>query len=145
MKTPAKHGGRGGCLYVKDRWCSNLDVTDRICNPDLKLLCVTLRPNYLPREFTNTFVCVVYIPPSGNATRAARQISDSVHLQNKTDTPMFILGDLKHCGLNKSLPVFCQFVQCSTRDNTLDKCYGNIKGAYTARARHLPLATQITM
>lgn len=49
---------------------------------------------------------------------------------------MFILGDLKHCSLNKSLPGLCQFVQCSIRNNkTLDKCYGNIKGAYPARAR----------
>lgn len=49
---------------------------------------------------------------------------------------MFILGGLKHCGLNKSLPGLCQFVQSSTRNNkTLDKCYGNIKGAYPARAR----------
>lgn len=102
-ENSGKTRGAGGCLYVKDGRCSNLAVT----NPDLELTCVTLRPNYLPREFTNTFVCVVYIPPSGNATRAASQISDRVHLQNKPDAPMLILGDLKHCGLNKSLPGFC--------------------------------------
>lgn len=119
-------------IALISKWCSNLAVTDRICNPDLEPLCLTLRPNYLPWQFTNTFVCVVYIPPSGNATR----VSDCVHLQNKPDAPMFILGDLKRCGLNKSLPGLCQFVQCSTRNNkTLDKCYGNIKGAYKARAR----------
>ena len=113
-------------------------MRDRICTPDLELLCVTLRPHYLPREFTNLFVCVVYVPPSGNAGRAANLIADCVHrhLESKPDAPMMILGDFNHCSLNKTLPGFDQYVKCSTRNNNiLDKCYGNIKDAYTARAR----------
>ena len=136
-----KTRGGGVCVYIKDSWCRNFVVRDKICNPDLELLCVTLRPYYLPREFTNIFVCVVYIPPSGNAGRAANAITDCVHrhLQAKPDAPMFILGDFNHCSLNKSLPGFHQYVKCSTRNNNiLDKCYGNIKDAYTARARPPP-------
>ncbi|KAK0137907.1 hypothetical protein N1851_025875 [Merluccius polli] len=98
----------------------------------------TLRPHYLPREFSNIFVCAVYIPPSGNANRAANQIVDCVyrHLQNKRDTPTLILGDFNPCSLNKSLPGFYQYVKCNTRNNNiLDKCYGNVKDAYTARAK----------
>lgn len=49
---------------------------------------------------------------------------------------MLILGDLSHCSLNKSLPGFYQYVKYSTRNNNiLDKCYINIKDAYTARVR----------
>ena len=88
-KTP----GGGVCMYIKDSWCRNFAVRDNICNLDLELLCVILRPLYLPREFTNLFVCVVYIPPSGNAGRAANAITDCVHrhLQNKPDTPIFMI------------------------------------------------------
>lgn len=49
---------------------------------------------------------------------------------------MFVLGDLNHCNLNKSLPGFYQYVKCNTRNNNrLDKCYGKIKDAYAARPR----------
>lgn len=63
------------------------------------------------------------------------------HLQEKPDATMIVLGDLNHCSLEKSLPGFHQYVKCGTRkENILDRCYGNIKGAYTARARP-PLGT----
>lgn len=49
---------------------------------------------------------------------------------------MFILGDFNHCCLNKTLPGFDQYVKCNTRnERLLDKCYGNVKQAYTAKAR----------
>lgn len=49
---------------------------------------------------------------------------------------MFILGDFNYCSLNKFLPVLFQHAKRSTRNsNILDKCYGNIKDAYSARAR----------
>ena len=138
-----KRRGGGLCVYVKDSWCRNFAVRDNICNPDLELLCVTLRPYYLPREFSNIFLCVVYVPPDARAANTASQIADCVHrhLQNKPDAPMLVLGDLNHCPLEKYLPGFQQYVRCATRNNnTLDKCFGNIKGAYTARAK-APLTT----
>ncbi|KAK0143498.1 hypothetical protein N1851_018336 [Merluccius polli] len=126
-ENSGKTGGGGVCIYIKDSWCSNFAIRDTICNPDLELL-----------EFSNIFVCAVYIPPSGNANRAATQIADCVyrHLQNKPDAPTLILGDFNHCSLNKSLPGFYQYVKCNTRNNNiLDKCYGNVKDAYKARAK----------
>ncbi|KAA8587810.1 hypothetical protein FQN60_016672 [Etheostoma spectabile] len=31
---------RGGwCINIKDGWCRNFAVRDKICNPDLELLC----------------------------------------------------------------------------------------------------------
>ncbi len=131
---------KGGCvcIFIRDSWCRNIAIREKICNPDLELLCVTLRPHYLPREFTNIFVCPVYIPPSGNVNRAAKQITDCVHhlLQSKPDAPMLILGNFNHCGLTKTLPGFHQYVKCSPRnDNILDMCYGNIRDAYIAKTR----------
>lgn len=64
------------CIYIRDSWCQNFEIREEICNPDLELLCVTLRPHFLPMEFTNIFVCIVYVPPSANAGRAANQIAE---------------------------------------------------------------------
>lgn len=125
-------------MYVRGSWCRNIATRKKICNPNLELLCITLRSHYLPREFTNIFVCLVYIPLSGNANRAAKQITDCVHhlLQSKPDAPMLILGDFNHCSLTKTLPGFYQYVKGNTRNNNiLDKCYGNIRDAYTAKIR----------
>lgn len=133
-----KTKGGGVCMYIRDSWCRNIAVRERICNSELELLCVTLRPHYLPREFTNIFVCVVYIPPSANAGRAASQIAECVHrlLHVKPDAPMLVLGDFNHCSLATILPGFQQYVKCSTRNKNISgKCYGNIKDAYTAKAR----------
>ena len=45
-----------------------------------------------------------------------------------------ILRDFNHCKLELSLPGFEQYVRCDTRQNrVLDKYYGNIKNAYTAK------------
>ncbi|KAK0141045.1 RNA-directed DNA polymerase from mobile element jockey [Merluccius polli] len=100
--------GGGVCIYINDSWCRNLAVRDRICTPDLELLCVTLRPHYLPPGIYQ-FVCVRCLCPTQRT---------------------------HHSSLNKTLPGFDQYVKCSTRNNNiLETCYGNIKDAYTARAR----------
>lgn len=126
MRTLVKKRGGGVCVYINDSWCRNFAIRDSICNPDLELLSITLRPYCLPREFTNTFICAVYIPPSGNINRAASQITDCVHrhLQNKPDAPLLILGNFNQFGLKRSLPGFFQYVKCGTRKNntTLSIC-----------------------
>lgn len=46
------------------------------------------------------------------------------------------LMHFNQCGLERSLPGFFQYLKCGTRkNNILDKCYGNIKDAYVAKAR----------
>ena len=53
---------------------------------------------------------------------------------------MFILGDFYHCKMEYALPGFHQYVSAGRRkNNTLDKCYGNIKDGYASKIR-LPLA-----
>ena len=87
-------------------------------------------------KFGNVLICAVYVPPSGNAARAATRIADCVYqqLQRTPGAPIVVLGDFNHCKLELSLPGFDQYVTCDTRQNrVLDKCYGNIKNAYTAK------------
>ena len=133
-----KSKGGGLCLYINDKWCRQHTVREKICNPDVEFLCVSLRPFYLPREFGNILICSVYVPPNSNASRAAAQVADCVHeqLQRTPNAPIFIMGDLNHCNLNTALAGFEQYIKCDTRKNrTLDKCYGNVKHAYTAIAK----------
>lgn len=50
-------------------------------------------------------------------------------LQCTLNAPIFIMGDIgDHCNLNTALPGFGQY----RKYQTLDKCYGNVKHAYTA-------------
>lgn len=129
--------GGGICVYIKNSWCTSFTVKDTVCTPDLELLCLSLRPFYLPRDYGNIFICAVY------ASKAASRIADCVHqqLENKPDAPIFVLGDFNHCKMDYALPGFHQYVNNSTRKNkVLDKCYGNIKEAYAAKIKP-PLAS----
>lgn len=140
-----KTRGGGICVYMNDSWCTNYSVKCKVCTPDLELLCLSLWPFYFPRDYGNIFVCVVYVPPSGKASKAATIIADCVHLQlqTKPDAPLFVLGDLNHCKLEQALPGFYQYIKSGTRkNNILDKCYGKITDGYVAKIRP-PLSTTI--
>ena len=135
--SSGKLRGGGLCIYVKGTWCRQLTVKETVCNPDLELLCVSLQPFYLPREFGNIIICAAYVPPDGNAAKAANRIMECAQnqLMRTPAAPIFLLGDFNHCRLEPVLPGFYQYVKCSTRNNkTLDKCYGNINGAYIAKS-----------
>ena len=141
-KSNKKTGG-GLCMYIHEAWCKTVKTRETYCSPDIELLSVYLRPRYLPREFGQLNIVLVYIPPSGNDTRAAEVIAACVHrIENDApDSPVFILGDYNQCRLKKTLPTYQQYVNCATRlNNTLDLCYGNVKNAYKAYKKP-PLST----
>lgn len=49
------------------------------------------------------------------------------------DAAFIILGDFNHCNLRRTMPKLYQFVTFPTRgNNTLDRCYNNIRKAYSA-------------
>ncbi|XP_033106653.1 uncharacterized protein LOC117108636 [Anneissia japonica] len=112
-----KTKGGGICCYVNKRWCSDITVYNKECTPDVELLSVSLRPYYLPREFGCIKVLVVYIPPDGNAVRAADYIAEQVNASSvrSPNSPVFVLGDFNHCRLNRVLPNYRQYVTCTTR------------------------------
>jgi len=71
--TGRQHGG-GVCLYINTCWCKTVVVREKLCNPDIKLLAVSLHPFCFPREFPQLFFIVVYIHPRENATTATEHI-----------------------------------------------------------------------
>jgi hypothetical protein len=132
-----KSRGGGVWVFVNNRWCTNVTVKESFCHTDIELLTVGLRPFYLPREFNQLFITVVYIHPRANFKTAAYMLSDVIHHLSSLspDAPSFIVGDFNKCRLNKILPTFQQYVTCTTcGDNILDRCYGNVRGAFQSRA-----------
>jgi len=72
---------------------------------------------------------------AANEQNALKELHNMIsrHENSYPDAAMVILGDFNHCDLRKTIPRFYQFVNFPTRGNsTLDKCYSNIKRAYTA-------------
>lgn len=51
-------------VYVNNRWCKTVVVS--LCAKDLELLSVSMLPFYLPREFLQIFVTVIYVHPKAN-------------------------------------------------------------------------------
>ena len=130
--TGKKEGG-GVCLFINNKWCTNVSIKESTCLEDIEILSVALRPFYLPREFNQIFVTIVYIHPRANYKLAQSKIKETINrlVSSSPDAPCFILGDFNKCKINKTLPTFKQYVTCTTcGDNTLDQCFGNIKDAY---------------
>ena len=137
MHNSGKDHGGGVCFYVNERWCNTVTVRDRICTPDIELLSISLRPFYIPREFSQLFFTLVYVQPRANVSRAAEHMSNNLQKLESLapDAPKFILGDFNHCDLSKSTKNIHQYVSCPTRfDKILDKCYGTVPDAYKSFA-----------
>ena len=133
QKTTKSKGG-GLCIYVNKNWATNYCVRETESTRDYEILTVSFRPFYLPREFGQITVILVYVPgPEFN--KAAERIAESYNqaLNRSTDQAIFILGDFSRCDISGYLPTLHQYVTCPTRlDRTLDKCFGNIPAAYKA-------------
>lgn len=90
---------------------------------DIELLMISLRPFYIPREFSHVIASAVYVPPSANAALVCDVIHNHIADLQTLHPQAFILitGDFNHVSLGTVLTTFSQFVTCPTRDNkTLD-------------------------
>lgn len=85
-----KSPGGGLCLYVKKNWCNTVVVRETLCTPDIELLSISLRPFYLPREFPQIFVTLVYIHPKANVDTAIQAVVKTV--QRLQGTHRTLLG-----------------------------------------------------
>ena len=94
-KTEKGVGG-GLMMFVNKGWATNYTVRETISTKDFELLSVSFRPHYLPREFGQLTVILVYIPGPNNAI-AADRIADSYNraLSMASDQPVLLLGDFK--------------------------------------------------
>ena len=80
---------------------------------NIELLAVSCRPYYLPCEFSNVIVILVYIPPSANAKLATDVIARTAHKlpSQSSDTFNMINGDqcnFNHCILSAIVQAVCQ-------------------------------------
>ena len=73
---------------------------------------MTLRPTYMPREFGQLSITVVYLHPAVNETRASTTTADCVHALERIspESPCFVLGDVDNCSLRSALPTYQQYV-----------------------------------
>lgn len=76
-----------------------------------------MRPFYLPREFPQNFVTIVYIHPKANGSTALELIYSTVQkLQAVSpDAPNLILGDFNHCSLRIAYRTCLQRGKVDTR------------------------------
>lgn len=60
-ETGKKKGG-GLAMFVNKRWCNpgHVTIKDKLCSKDIELLAISMRPYYLPREFTVAVMIGVY-------------------------------------------------------------------------------------
>ncbi|KAJ8028790.1 hypothetical protein HOLleu_31125 [Holothuria leucospilota] len=136
MATGKKSGG-GVCVYINNMWChpNNVFIKHHTCTPNLEMLTVSIRPFYLPREFSHVLLCTIYIPDKSAAKAGSQELSAALHELEVESPDAFIVvnGDFNHGTLKRSGSAFYQHVNCSTRGDTiLDLCYSNIKDAYIA-------------
>lgn len=68
---------------------------------------VSFRTYYLPREFTQLTVILVYVPGSDN-TLAADSYNNAV--SRAADQPVLLLGDLNSCDVTALPPQLEQYV-----------------------------------
>ena len=108
-------------MFVNERWCKpgHCMVKVELCCEDIELLAVSVRPFYLPREFTHVIVIAVYMPPSAKADTACDTLlSVTTRLQTQHPQALFLIsGDFNHAPPTSVLPTFTQYVTCTTRNN----------------------------
>uniref|UniRef100_A0A669DTM0 Reverse transcriptase domain-containing protein n=1 Tax=Oreochromis niloticus TaxID=8128 RepID=A0A669DTM0_ORENI len=136
-RESGKRKGGGLAVFVNDRWCNpgHITVKEQLCSRDIELLAVSMRPYYLPREFSHVIAITAYVPPSANADAACDSLHSVVsRLQTQSPRALLIIsGDFNHASLDSTLPTFTQYVTCPTRDNkTLDLLYANAEEAYSS-------------
>ena len=107
-RESGKRKGGGLAILVNNKWChpGHVTVKECVCSSDIELLAVSLRPYYLPREFSHMIILVVYIPPSANVALATDVIQTVVaRLQTQhpdLGTSIMQLW-LQHCPPSSSL------------------------------------------
>lgn len=90
-RDPAK---TGLCMAVNSKWAVNFTVRETECSKHHEIMMVSFRPHYLPQEFTQITVELVYVP-GPDFLYAAERIADcySRAVNQSSDQPVFLLGD----------------------------------------------------
>ncbi|KAI3369831.1 hypothetical protein L3Q82_024408, partial [Scortum barcoo] len=148
-RTSGKRKGGGLAVFVNDRWCKpgHITIKEQHCCKDIELLAVSMRPYYLPREFTHALVVVVYVPPSANADASCDVLLSAVsRLQTQhCDALLLISGDFNHASPSSSLPKFTQYASHATPETTKHwTCFMPAPRRHTTHSLFLPWAEPTT-
>ena len=115
-----------------NKWChkNNTHQVKKEASKDVELLTLSLRPFYLPGEFTNVYVTTIYTPPDSNVENANNIINKRVN-DLLTKSPDCILTDDFNNSRDINIPELLQYVNCLTRGHaTLDlfflQCQGRL-------------------
>lgn len=97
--------GDGVCFYINERYCYNVTVREEICTSDLELLTISIWPFYLPKEFPQLFLTIVYIHPKASILAATQLIAEVANRLEaiSPEAPKFVLGDFNQCQLHRTL------------------------------------------
>lgn len=128
----------GVCFYFNKEWTNakHIHTKTQHCDRNIEILTTSVRPYYLPCEFTHVIFYGVYIPLGGYHSCALDTLNDEINIQssNQPNALHLIMGDFNHCTLANTHPDLHQYITCPTRnDNTLDLCYGQMKNANKCR------------
>jgi len=132
-KDFGKTKGVSLCIYIHEDWCTNANIIDSHCSPDLEYLTVKCRPFYLPQEFDSVLITAVYIPPDANAKKAQSCLLHAINSYQTfhPDAVHIIAGDFNHADLKRVPSKFRQRIKCATRGEiNLDKVCYNFKKCY---------------
>lgn len=128
-----KQKGGGIIVYINKQWCKDITIKRKVCTADIELVATSLRPFYLPREFSNLQLLAIYCPPSGVKDKAL-DIIDSVWNSLESDKPQaarFIIGDANKVNINQRLSHLQQFVDKPTRGSSiLDQFFCSVAHSY---------------
>lgn len=63
-------------MFLNKKWAENYTIRDKTSTPSYKILTVSFRPYYLPREFGQITIILAYVPGPDNS-EAAKCIADA--------------------------------------------------------------------
>lgn len=111
-----KNKGSGLCVYINNRWCSDVQVVEKHFSVETEVLMVKCRPFYLPREFSAVFMLAGYILTRANRTTALGLLHDTLskHETTHPDAVFVVMGDFNHCNLQTVLLKYHQHVSFPT-------------------------------
>ena len=112
--------GGGVCVYVNEKLChSNIAVIKRHwCSPRLECLTVSLRPYYLPHEFSHIIYNTIYVPNHNLAKPAAQELCEIIdNIETSSpDALVLINGDFNYCSLKKPASNITKTCLCYARE-----------------------------
>ncbi|XP_047677771.1 uncharacterized protein LOC125146069 [Tachysurus fulvidraco] len=133
-----KNRGGGMIMLVKQDWASDVTVRYTDNTPDYEVMDVSIKPHDHPQDDPPLTFIHVYIP-GPNFDKAAADITRIYcnALARSGYGRVFLLGDFNRCNITTLIDyLLCQYITCPTRrNNTLDRCYGHVPGAYRSVCR----------